>query len=91
MFFNVFHSVQQIVSVEKTPTLSIVVPIYKKLITMLNNLKKHLPNLKHAISALIDKLKEYMGKAKSMKMYVLAMCTSLTFFALMSHLQWLYQ
>jgi hypothetical protein len=76
MFLNVFHSAQQIVSAEKTPTLSIVIPIYEKLITMLSNLKRHLPNLKHAISASIDKLEEYMGKARSTKMYVLAMCMS---------------
>jgi len=75
-FLNVFHTAQQIVSAEKTPTLSIVIPIYEQLISMLTDLKKHLPNLVHAIDASIDKLKEYMEKAQSTKMYVLAMCKS---------------
>jgi hypothetical protein len=79
MFLNVFHSAQQIVSAEKTPTLSIVIPIYEKLITMLTNLKRHLTNLKHAISASIDKLEEYTTKARSTKMYVLATCASFNF------------
>jgi hypothetical protein len=76
-FLNVFHTVQQIVSAEKTPTLSIVIPIYEQLISMLTNLKKHIPNLVHAIDASIDKLREYMEKARSTKMYVLAMCKSI--------------
>src|ERR1700682_6256318 len=73
-FLNVFHTAQQIVSAEKTPTLSIVIPIYEQLISMLTDLKKHISNLTHAINAAIDKLKEYMEKARSTKMYVLAMC-----------------
>jgi hypothetical protein len=76
-FLNVFHTAQQIVSAEKTPTLSIVIPIYEQLISMLTDLKKHIPNLTHAINASIDKLKEYMEKARSTKMYVLAMCKSI--------------
>ena len=72
-FLNVFHSAQQVVSAEHTPTLSIVIPTYELLITMLNDLKRHLLNLKHAIQASITKLEEYMGKARSTKMYILAM------------------
>jgi len=72
-FLNVFHSAQQIASAEKTPTLSIVIPVYEKLIEMLQNLKQHLPNLSHAIAASISKLQEYMDKARSTKAYVLAM------------------
>jgi hypothetical protein len=75
-FLNVFHTAQQIVLAEKTPTLSIVIPIYERLITMLTDLKKHIPNLAHVINASIDKLREYMEKARSTKMYVLAMCRS---------------
>ena len=75
-FLNVFHTAQQIVSAEKTPTLSVVIPIYEQLISMLTDLKKHIPNLVHAIDASIDKLREYMEKARSTKMYVLAMCKS---------------
>jgi hypothetical protein len=76
-FLNVFHTAQQIVSAEKTPTLSIVILIYERLISMLTDLKKHIPNLVYAIDASIDKLREYMEKARSTKMYVLAMCKSI--------------
>jgi hypothetical protein len=76
-FLNVFHTAQQIVSAEKTLTLSIVIPIYEQLISMLTDLKKHIPNLFHAIDASIDKLMEYMQKAWSTKMYGLAMCKSI--------------
>ncbi|KAG6839953.1 hypothetical protein C0991_010077 [Blastosporella zonata] len=38
-FLNVFHIVQEIVSADKTPTLSVVIPIYEQLITMLQDLK----------------------------------------------------
>lgn len=72
-FLSVFHYAQQIVSAEKTPTLSIVIPTYEKLIGMFTNLKRHKPNVAHAIDASLEKLKEYMGKARSTKMYVLAM------------------
>ena len=75
-FLSVFHYAQQIVSAEKTPTLSIVIPVYEKLIGMFQNLKRHKPNIAHAIKASIEKLEEYMGKARSTKMYVLAMRTS---------------
>ncbi|KAF8164877.1 hypothetical protein B0H34DRAFT_829528, partial [Crassisporium funariophilum] len=75
MFLNVFHTAQQIVSAEQTPTLSIVIPVYKQLIGILEDLKQHLPNISHVIKASIAKLEEYLGKSRSNKVYVLAMCT----------------
>ena len=73
-FLNVFNDVQQLVSAEKTPTLAIVLPVYEQLITILNGLKREIPNLAHAISASIEKLEEYMSKARATDMYILAMC-----------------
>lgn len=64
-------------SAEQTPTLSIVIPTYEKLIGMLRDLKPLLPNIAHAIDASVDKLEEYMAKARSTRMYVLAMCECL--------------
>jgi hypothetical protein len=71
-FLYVFHVVQELVSAEKTPTLSIVLPMYEKLIIMLSDLKKKTPELSHAISASISKLEEYLAKSRTSKIYSLA-------------------
>ena len=71
-FLYVPHLVQEILSAEKTPTLSIVLPMYEKLIVMLNDLKRKLPKLTHAISASVYKLNEYLGKSRKTKLYALA-------------------
>ncbi|KAJ7433861.1 ribonuclease H-like domain-containing protein [Mycena latifolia] len=72
-FLQVPHIVQEIVSAEKTPTLSIVLPMYEKLIVMLRDLAKDLDVISHAINATIKKLEEYLGKSRRTKMYSLAM------------------
>jgi hypothetical protein len=66
------HVVQEIVSTEKTPTLSLVIPMYEKLVVMLNDLKRELPELSHAISASVIKLDEYLAKSRRTKLYALA-------------------
>ena len=38
-FLNVFHSAQQVVLAKHTPTLSIVIPTYELLITMVKDLE----------------------------------------------------
>ncbi|KAJ7667875.1 ribonuclease H-like domain-containing protein [Mycena polygramma] len=72
-FLEVFHVVQEIVSAEKTPTLSIVLPMYEKLIIMLNDLAKDLDVISHAIKASVDKLEEYLSLSRRTKIYTLAM------------------
>ncbi|KII88822.1 hypothetical protein PLICRDRAFT_110575, partial [Plicaturopsis crispa FD-325 SS-3] len=73
-FLQIPHCVQEIVSAEKTPTLTIVLPLYEKLITVLNALKVHkLPKLSHAISGCVQKLEEYLNLSRRTKMYSLAM------------------
>jgi hypothetical protein len=71
------HVVQEIVSAEKTPTLSIVLPIYEDLIVMLKNLRTELPEIAHAISASITKLEEYLVIARRTKVYALAIGMSI--------------
>lgn len=71
-FLFIPHVVQEIVSAEKTPTLSVVLPLYEKLIIMLRDLKRELPKLAHAISASISKLDEYLGLSRRTKVYALA-------------------
>jgi len=65
--------VQEIVSAEQTPTLSIVLPLYEQLMKLLEDLKMKLPKLEHAISAAIMKLEEYLVKSRKAKIYILAM------------------
>jgi len=73
-FLNVFHTIQQVVSADKTPTLSTVIPLYEQLIGFLETLKRQKPGISHMIQASIDKLKEYREKSKRSNSYTLAMC-----------------
>jgi hypothetical protein len=81
-FLHVPHIVQEIVSAEKTLTLSIVLPIYEKLIIMLKNLQAQLPEIAHAINASMEKLEEYLAYSRRTKIYVLAMGISFFLFQL---------
>ncbi|KAJ7306235.1 hypothetical protein DFH08DRAFT_918611 [Mycena albidolilacea] len=73
MTLRIFHLVQEIVSAEKTPTLSVVLPLYEKLIVMLNDLTKELGEISHAIKASVEKLEEYLAVSRCTKIYSLAM------------------
>ncbi|KAJ8456137.1 hypothetical protein ONZ45_g18814 [Pleurotus djamor] len=75
-FLLCFHAIQQVVSAEKTPTLCLVLPLYDDLIQMLESL--NLPELQHAISAAIQKLKEYLAMAQTTRLYTLAMAINPT-------------
>ncbi|KZP23383.1 hypothetical protein FIBSPDRAFT_910300 [Athelia psychrophila] len=72
-FLQVPHVVQELVSAEKTPTLSLVLPLYEQLIVMLDNLAEQLPKLAHAIKAATTKLEEYMEKTRKTPMHIFAM------------------
>ncbi|TFK58402.1 hypothetical protein BDN72DRAFT_873178 [Pluteus cervinus] len=79
-YLFLFHNVQQTVSADKTPTLSVVLPVYEDLLTLLEKTQPLLRNLSHAFEASIRKLKEYLGYARETKAYPLAMCTSYVLF-----------
>ncbi|KAJ7894679.1 ribonuclease H-like domain-containing protein [Mycena olivaceomarginata] len=72
-FLEVFHVVQEIVSAQKTPTLSMVLPLYENLIVMLRNLATDLDEISHAIEASIRKLEDYLSLSRRTRMYSLAM------------------
>ncbi|CAA7271021.1 unnamed protein product [Cyclocybe aegerita] len=72
-FLYVFHVVQELVSGEKTPTLSLVLPMYEKLLVMLKDLRLQIPELSHAISVSSTKLEEYLNLSRRTRIYVLAM------------------
>lgn len=72
-FLQVLHLVQEIVSAEKTPTLSYVLPLYEQLLVMLKDLAKELPKLSLGINATIRKLEEYFNMSRRTRLYGLAM------------------
>ncbi|KAJ7930270.1 hypothetical protein B0H13DRAFT_1595504, partial [Mycena leptocephala] len=72
-FLQIPHIVQEIVSAEKTPTLSVVLLMYKKLIIMLKDLRNQLDELSLGINATIRKLEEYLNMSRRTKVYGLAM------------------
>ncbi|KAJ7604850.1 ribonuclease H-like domain-containing protein, partial [Roridomyces roridus] len=76
-FLLLLHSVQEIVSAEKTPTLSIVLPIYEQLIQMLRDFAQQHPKLRVGINAAVKKINEYLGKSRRTQVYALAMSESL--------------
>ena len=69
------HQVQELVSAEKTPTLSIVLPLYETLIASFKGLAVIMPKLAHAIQAAIEKLEQYEGISRQSKIYGLEMST----------------
>ncbi|KAJ3911829.1 ribonuclease H-like domain-containing protein [Lentinula edodes] len=73
-----FHSIQELASAEKTPTLSIVLPLYEGLIEILGLMKSTLPNLSHVIDVSLEKLREYTNKARVTRIYGLAMAINPT-------------
>ncbi|KAJ2918846.1 hypothetical protein MD484_g1605, partial [Candolleomyces efflorescens] len=75
-FLLIFHIVQELVSAEKTPTLSVILPMYEKLLTMLEGLKLQLPELSVAITASQTKLREYLMLSRKTKAYAAAMAVS---------------
>ncbi|KAI5828857.1 hypothetical protein K523DRAFT_243539, partial [Schizophyllum commune Tattone D] len=65
---------------QKTPTLSVVLPLYAELIETLEAYKQQ-PGLKriaHVYQASIDKLNEYLDKARTNRVYALAMAINPT-------------
>ena len=87
-FLGAMHLAQELVSGQRTPTLCHVLPIYATLIQSLKEIQEDCPKIKHGVQAAIDKLEEYMDKAKENQAYALAMSTSsssaLIFFSLIS-------
>ncbi|KAF5378856.1 hypothetical protein D9615_006941 [Tricholomella constricta] len=87
-FLYVFHTVQEVVSADKTPTLSVVLPLYERLISMLRDLKRSIPNLAHVISASQDKLEEYLSKSRKTRIYSLAMLINPTIKLQWAEMHW---
>lgn len=67
------HSAQQALSHEQAPTLSMALPAFELMLTGLKAKKAKYPRLSHAIEAGIEKLEDYIQKARQNKVYALAM------------------
>ncbi|KAI0660766.1 hypothetical protein C8Q70DRAFT_1044080 [Cubamyces menziesii] len=74
--FEVSHQAQQLVSSEKTPTLSLVLPAYELLIDSWRTLCQQYPELAPYISLGIAKVEEYINKSRRSRIYALAMAVN---------------
>jgi hypothetical protein len=68
-----FHSAQEVLAGEKTPTLPFVLPLYEDLLGALRGLCVEYPNLIHALWASIQKLEKYLVECRHTHLYTLAM------------------
>ncbi|KAF8993043.1 ribonuclease H-like domain-containing protein, partial [Cyathus striatus] len=67
------HKVQELLSAEKTPTLSFALPLYEVLLEKWRILQNTIPELSHYIGVGISKIEEYISLARSTRIYVHAM------------------
>ncbi len=73
-------STQELLSAEKTPTLSVALPAFEMLVNAWTNLQAVLPELLHYIGVGIHKIHEYVQKGRQSCIYALAMSLSSTIF-----------
>lgn len=78
---QVAHLSQELLSAERTPTLSMALPVFETLIEKWEGLRSTIPELKHVIDIGISKLEEYVAKTRKTRLYSLSMsqCTNLFF------------
>ncbi|KAF5358783.1 hypothetical protein D9758_008530 [Tetrapyrgos nigripes] len=86
LYLKTFHLIQELVSGQKTPTISFVLPLYEQLIANLKTLKIVIPRLSHMIESSLEKLYEYVDKARSTHMYAFALVINPT-----SKMRWIEQ
>ena len=72
-FLDLPHVVQEFLSAQLTPTLSMVLPAYENLILALEQLRREKRLIRHAISATLAWLRKYFAKARGSRIYALAM------------------
>ncbi len=73
IILQVAHQAQQLVSSERTPTLSIALPAYELLLQSWRNLCVQLPHFSHYIGRGIAKIEEYVHLSRRSRIYVYAM------------------
>ena len=73
MVLDKAHCAQELLSAEKTPTLSVAMPAFELLLSAWKKLQIELPELAHFIGVSIAKIQEYVEKGRSSRIYALAM------------------
>jgi hypothetical protein len=68
------HSIQQVLSKEKTPVLVGVIPTFEHFMTVWESLAKKNPHLRDALNVGLSFATKYYGKMDSTKAYVIAIC-----------------
>ncbi|PVF92156.1 hypothetical protein CPB86DRAFT_686709, partial [Serendipita vermifera] len=71
----IFHSVQELLSSERTPTLTVTLPAYEACLKALHDVVEgnYFPHLNHAIHAAIDKIEKYVQIARKNHIYGMSM------------------
>ena len=70
------HKCQELLSAEKTPSLSLALPAYETLVLLWKGLAKEIPELSHYIDLGVAKIMEYVSKGRRSRIYALAMSTT---------------
>lgn len=87
---EVLHTAQELLSAEKTPTLSMALPVYE---TMLNTWKHHqtmFPELKYFIDVGMKKIEEYIARSRKSQAYALSMSKYCNHVALLYYTSYCY-
>jgi hypothetical protein len=71
-----FHSVQELLSSERTPTLAVALPAYEYCMTALSCVIEQniYPHLNHALHSSFNKLEKYVEIARKSRIYGMSMC-----------------
>ncbi|KAG5633628.1 hypothetical protein H0H81_006433, partial [Sphagnurus paluster] len=74
-FLEIPHAVQELVSAERTPTLTVALPAYEQLLAMFKLFKNNPldANIIEAIDASIEKLETYLEKTRNTRVYAIAL------------------
>ncbi|CAE6441197.1 unnamed protein product [Rhizoctonia solani] len=73
LVLGVAHNAQELLSAEKTPTLSLAFPVYELVIEAWELLRKRIPKLQCPITAGINKICKYVGRTQEATIHTLAM------------------
>lgn len=73
-FLHIPHRVQELLSAERTPTISVVIPAYEALLDLVKLATARWPRLAHAIKATGNALEQYMAYTRTTRVYGLAVC-----------------
>jgi hypothetical protein len=73
LILSVPHACQQLLAVQKTPTLPLALLVYEKLVTIWTKLMRDISELLHYISLGVTKIQEYVLKGCQSCIYALAM------------------